>query len=279
MRLRNWPWLALFAALLAAPVYAQQSKTQESKPANTPEAKFLQIQRDYQAAQRELIGVHSKLAQELKVAEQEKDQDKAQKIREGQKKITAEEYPKLLDEYATRYTRLADEQPKTPVAARALAAAVQLLQRDPSKLAKAKKRLLDDHLNDDALAEAVWYFRSDKSFLSEIEKSKSRLTLATVLYLAAQQAKGRELTDANAPTVLPLLERLQKEYGDVQLVYPGGRPGPNIGLSIAGELNEFRNLRIGKVAPDIAGEDVDGVKFKLTDYRGKVVVIDFWGDW
>ena len=23
----------------------------------------------------------------------------------------------------------------------------------------------------------------------------------------------------------------------------------------------------------------DGVKFKLSDYRGKVVVLDFWGDW
>jgi cytochrome oxidase Cu insertion factor (SCO1/SenC/PrrC family) len=36
---------------------------------------------------------------------------------------------------------------------------------------------------------------------------------------------------------------------------------------------------IGKVAPDIEGVDVDGKKFKLSDYRGKVVVLDFWGDW
>ena len=32
-------------------------------------------------------------------------------------------------------------------------------------------------------------------------------------------------------------------------------------------------------APDIIGHDLDGVPFKLSDYRGKVVVIDFWGDW
>ena len=38
-------------------------------------------------------------------------------------------------------------------------------------------------------------------------------------------------------------------------------------------------LAIGKVAPDIAGEDLDGKTFKLSDYRGKVVVLDFWGDW
>ena len=38
-------------------------------------------------------------------------------------------------------------------------------------------------------------------------------------------------------------------------------------------------LSIGKVAPEIESEDIDGVKFKLSDYRGKVVVLDFWGDW
>ena len=36
---------------------------------------------------------------------------------------------------------------------------------------------------------------------------------------------------------------------------------------------------VGKVAPEIEAEDVFGATFKLSDYRGKVVVLDFWGDW
>jgi hypothetical protein len=36
---------------------------------------------------------------------------------------------------------------------------------------------------------------------------------------------------------------------------------------------------IGQVAPDISGVDLDGVAFKLSDYKGKVVFLDFWGDW
>jgi hypothetical protein len=44
-------------------------------------------------------------------------------------------------------------------------------------------------------------------------------------------------------------------------------------------LFAVENLKIGKVAPDIKGVDLDGVDFKLSDYRGKVVVLDFWGDW
>jgi len=45
------------------------------------------------------------------------------------------------------------------------------------------------------------------------------------------------------------------------------------------ELNILRNLRVGKEAPDIKGADLDGKEFKLSDYRGKVVLLDFWGNW
>ena len=42
---------------------------------------------------------------------------------------------------------------------------------------------------------------------------------------------------------------------------------------------KLERLQVGMVAPEIEGKDLDGVRFKLSDYRGKVVVIDFWGDW
>ena len=52
-----------------------------------------------------------------------------------------------------------------------------------------------------------------------------------------------------------------------------------IGEAAASALFELKNLSVGKVAPDIVGEDLDGTPMKLSDYRGKVVVLDFWGDW
>jgi hypothetical protein len=57
------------------------------------------------------------------------------------------------------------------------------------------------------------------------------------------------------------------------------KAGGNVAKQAATELYELRNLAIGKTAPEIDGTDPDGEAFKLTDYRGKVVVIDFWGDW
>ncbi len=46
-----------------------------------------------------------------------------------------------------------------------------------------------------------------------------------------------------------------------------------------GYLNQLDLLRVGMTAPDFEAEDVGGVKFKLSDYRGKVVMLDFWGFW
>jgi hypothetical protein len=36
---------------------------------------------------------------------------------------------------------------------------------------------------------------------------------------------------------------------------------------------------VGRTAPDIAGDDGDGNFFRLSDYRGKVVLLDFWATW
>ena len=40
-----------------------------------------------------------------------------------------------------------------------------------------------------------------------------------------------------------------------------------------------RTLTVGKRAPEISGNDLDGTSFKLSDYRGKVVVLAFSANW
>ena len=45
------------------------------------------------------------------------------------------------------------------------------------------------------------------------------------------------------------------------------------------ELKFLRTLRIGRTAPEIKAKDLDEKEFKLSDYRGKVVLLDFWGHW
>jgi hypothetical protein len=70
-------------------------------------------------------------------------------------------------------------------------------------------------------------------------------------------------------------ERVVKEYSDVQ-----GQDGKKLGDVAANQLVTLRNpVKVGQPAPEIEGEDIDGQKFKLSDYKGKVVLLDFWGHW
>lgn len=87
-------------------------------------------------------------------------------------------------------------------------------------------------------------------------------------YLAELQRQdpAKVVTEAEA-----LLEQAAAKYGDVKL----GSESMVRERAVA-ELFEVRHLSVGKVVPDIEGEDQDGNKFKLSDYRGKVVLLDFW---
>jgi len=38
-------------------------------------------------------------------------------------------------------------------------------------------------------------------------------------------------------------------------------------------------LEVGRAAPEIEGVDHEGKPLRLSDFRGKVVLLDFWGDW
>ena len=42
---------------------------------------------------------------------------------------------------------------------------------------------------------------------------------------------------------------------------------------------EIRHLSVGREALDIDGQDQDGKRFKLSDYRGKVVLLYFWSEY
>jgi len=88
----------------------------------------------------------------------------------------------------------------------------------------------------------------------------------------AAELASLDLEKAEAEAVR-LLERVIKDYADLR----GSRK--TLGETASGDLHEIRDLAIGKPVPEIEGEDLDGVRFKLSDYRGKVVLLDFWGNW
>jgi hypothetical protein len=100
---------------------------------------------------------------------------------------------------------------------------------------------------------------------------EAKRKFATAEYKKAKDAEERAADAEKA------FEAVLKDYADCPRLIK--EDAGTLGDRAKEELFELRHLRIGKTAPDIEGDDLDGVSFKLSDYRGKVVVLDFWGDW
>ena len=104
--------------------------------------------------------------------------------------------------------------------------------------------------------------------LSEERKSSLAKTYGESYLKLADSWAGEE----GEARVLSLLERCEKSFAEVET-------DNQMLKTMVASARAGMKLAVGKVAPDIVGEDLDGVAFKLSDYRGKVVMLDFWGDW
>jgi peroxiredoxin len=100
-------------------------------------------------------------------------------------------------------------------------------------------------------------------------RAQACFALATLLKSQASEgADEQAVADAER-----LFERVLTEFGQFE------SQGRKLADLAEPELSELRRLGVGKQAPEIQGEDLYGQKMKLSDYRGKVVVLTFWGTW
>jgi len=87
-------------------------------------------------------------------------------------------------------------------------------------------------------------------------------------------ALRRKGNDGRTKEVEMFLERAAAKYGEVKMPCGG-----TVGEQANAELFAIRHLAVGKPAADIDGKDQDGKPFKLSDYRGKVVLLYFWSEY
>jgi thiol-disulfide isomerase/thioredoxin len=104
-------------------------------------------------------------------------------------------------------------------------------------------------------------------------KGEACLALARKLKLEAEHSGSNEKAKPLDDEAGRLYERVVNEFADIE-----GRYGP-LGEIAKNGLFELRYLSVGKQAPEISGEDNEGRTMKLSEFRGKVVVLDFWGEW
>lgn len=197
------------------------------------------------------------------------------------------ERPNAL-ELAPKILGLAEKNPDGDAAFHGYTWTIHSTRRGP-EFEKALELVAKHFLQDERVESLVNAVRggseANNRFLTAIyEKSPSRQARGIACYNLAAGVKqrldytGSTLSSEQRNELLETAEKYYdlafRDYSDVEM----GRRG-TIGSWVEVDLFELHNLSPGKTAPDIEGEDLDGVPFKLSDYRGKVVMLDFWGDW
>lgn len=234
-----------------------KEKGKDKAAKQTPEEQFQAIQKAYAKQFNDFVEAYRKA-----------------KTKEETQKIFDEKYPKP-QEYARKFMKLAEEHPTSPAAVDALVWVATVTGYTPDGV-KARELLLKDHIKSAKLASIaanLAYSRSpdtEKVLRRIIKASPHQEVKAQATYALASWLHGQG-RDEEAKK---LFDEVVKNFAAVKTARGG-----TLGAAARHDIFEIEHLSIGKVAPNITGIDEDGKKFQLNDYRGKVVLLDFWGEW
>ena len=248
---------------------------------------------DFQSVLQEYEGLKTKYVEAYREA-----QTSAERAR-----IVTENLPKL-QAYNRRFLELAQKTPQDPSAIDPLIWIV-LNQPQSAEFDTAIDLLQKNHITSQKLAPVCLALVNTQSKTAEtflrtvLGKNPDHTVQGVACYGLAYFLRNQ-----SPDTALLLFERVMTHYGDIQYnglklieaaqwqaiqlpVAKAGQATPTATVNNAPASTaapkpkpvDKTGLPIGSVAPEIVGQDQNGVMFKLSDYRGRVVVLDFWGDW
>lgn len=244
-------WLAPALALSLMP----SARSQEATPAD----QLAKLQQEYEQAEAAFFEPLMKAQTDEERAEVEIDWGK---------------HP--AGEYLYKFQEFADENEGTDPAARALLMVMNLAgQANAEQQARyALVELTDTYIESEVMADVAMQVRGlaygpgAQFFVTALdtilEESPHRNAKAAALM--AKGELGAMMGESDAAKAL--FTRLKDEFGDTPAA-----------AAAKGWIFELENLQVGMVAPDFESTDQAGVAFKVSDYRGKVTVLDFWGFW
>lgn len=230
----------------------------------------------------------------------------------------AAKYQRLLDDYedgttapemGARFLDLATRHPEDPVAVDALVWVLTKLRSRP-EASRALELLSKDHLQNKSLGKACKQVARTPALAAEtllrsaLEKSPHQAVRSQacqhLALLLDQQSSVVDQLKKEPELADQVLQYYGEDYGkhlksldpkqlekkreqDFELMLKSfaevETPDGTLGEIATKALFRIRNLTIGRIAPEIEGQDIFGKSFKLSESKGKVVVLSFWGHW
>lgn len=245
---------------------------------------------DAKARAERLKAIQSEMTQATAAARQ-----KVNELKDAAEKRTAQQalmrtMNELRPKLAEKALALAKENPKDDVGLDALIYANSMGAGSAGGIQEQARRLIiENHLSNPRIEDVILVLARrgrdyDEALLKKVlAQNSSKTVKATVSFILAQrlksEAEGAKIKDADIvpkmKEAMTAFEKVSAEYGDLTLKAMRGK----VADLAKREMDLLSKSPIGKVTPEIEGEDVDGTSFKISDYRGKVILLDFWGHW
>jgi hypothetical protein len=231
---------------------------------------------------------------------------------------TAKQYQDLLEQYeqeggsrtfAKRFLALAEQHPKDQASADALLWVVKKLRGKPDT-DRALDLLLKHHVASEKIGAGCKTIGRARSIKSEkllraimAKNPEKQAQGQACFYLATlidEEARIAEQLKTSPDLAARILDYYGPEYGkhlaslkptelskQRETVYarmlksfPDATVDDTKFSDVAIQtLFAIRHLSVGKLAPEITGQEVHGQEMKLSKFRGKVVMLSFWGHW
>lgn len=253
--------MRLLAAVIAASFALTAARAEDPpKKADTAEGVKLSAKEQYDSLTKEFRAAMAEFQKKHQAAKTYEEQQKLFAQHPGQK-------------FAGRFLALAKDDPATPVGFDCLMVTVQL-GGPKGDGDEALRLLVKHHAENDKLANMMPILSrmgpgGETALASLREKGGKKVKLAATMALASAMKEASEGPggDAKAKEAEQLFEEVAAS-DDAKLA-----------KQAKAELFELRNLAVGKPMPELQSKDLDDKAVKLSDYKGKVVVLDVWATW
>jgi thiol-disulfide isomerase/thioredoxin len=252
----RWITGILAAMIVALPLVGQEQKPADEK-GNDRATQFREIQKDFQKA----------VPDARKALQSAKNQEEMEVV-----------FKKLNKDFIPRIIKLVEADPTDKLSYSALVWSIQALPNVDGRVFDllAKHWSKNEKIKDLCQMLAFNPQEGAKTLLQKVlddnpdKDAKGSACFALAKVAADRADKGDAKAGAEAEK---LYERVEKEFATVKL----GRA--TLGEQAKGALFEIRHLAVGKTAPNVESENLEGKKVQLKDYQGKVVVLDIWATW